>query len=93
MQFFVNMITSLGTTGNSMGPPLYGRIPGVRGNPLSTSSIKVGLADPDAFNKGLVGGDFAEAEVKLSIEKFPDAEVVVKVKDPMFAGSYEASIY
>jgi hypothetical protein len=93
LQFFTNMVTSLGTTGNSMGPPLYGRIPGVRGNPLSASSIKVGLADPDAFNKGLVGGDFAEAEVKLSIKKLPGVEVVIKVKDTMFADSHEISIF
>jgi hypothetical protein len=93
MQFFVNMVTSLGKTGNSMGPSLFGRIPGVRGNPVNASPIKVGIADPQAFRDNLVGGDFAAAEVRLTIETVPDAEVVVQIEDNMFAYTVDVTIF
>jgi hypothetical protein len=92
LMYFEKMITSLGMTSNSMGPPLYGRIPGVKGNPVIASSITTGLADPKAFRDYLVGGDFAYAEIKLSIEGIPDAEVLVRVEDNMFAYDRDVTI-
>jgi len=85
LMYFEKMITSFRRPTLSMGPPLYGRIPGVKGNPVIASSITTGLADPKAYRDYLVGGDFAYAEIKLSIEGIPDSEVVVRVEDNMYA--------
>jgi len=92
LTYFEKMITSFGMTSNSMGPPLYGRIPGVKGNPVIASSITTGLADPKAYRDYLVGGDFAYAEIKLSIKGIPGAEVLVRVEDNMYAYDRDVTI-
>ena len=91
LQHFVKMVTSISSI--SKGGPLYGRIPGVRGNPVNASSIKVGLADPRAFRDNLVGGDHAIAEVRLTVETVPDAEVVIQIEDNMFAYDRDVTIF
>ena len=91
LQHFVKMVTTINS--QSRGGPLYGRIPGVRGNPVNASPIKVGLADPQAFRDNLVGGDFAAAEVRLTVETVPDAEVVVRIEDNMFTYTKDVTIF
>jgi hypothetical protein len=91
LQHFVKMVTTVNS--RTRGGPLYGRIPGVRGNPVNASPIKVGLADPQAFRDNLVGGDHAAAEVRLTVETVPDAEVVIKIEDNMFAYSRDVEIF
>ena len=91
LQHFVKMVTTINS--QSRGGPLYGRIPGVRGNPVNASPIKVGLADPQAFRDNLVGGDFAAAEVRLTVETIPDAEVVVQIEDNMFTYTKDVTIF
>ena len=91
LQHFVKMVTTINS--RSRGGPLYGRIPGVRGNPVNASSIKVGLADHRAFKDNLVGGDHAAAEVRLTIDTVPDAEVVIQIEDNMFAYDRDVTIF
>ena len=91
LQHFVKMVTTINS--QSRGGPLYGRIPGVRGNPVNASSIKVNLVNPQAFRDSLVGGDFASAEVRLTVETVPDAEVVVQIEDNMFTYTKDVTIF
>jgi hypothetical protein len=91
LQHFVKMVTTISP--HSRGGPLYVRIPGVRGNPVNASPIKVELADPRAFRDNLVGGDHAAAEVRLTVETVPDAEVIVRIEDNMFAYDRDVTIF